>query len=150
MSSGFLLFGECAWTPAWTHDNVYINAFWGIDNFSSAARGPATGGPLGRVGILFAAVGVGQYGAALGNRADESAGAAIGYQLFLDETRKQIIVEFGGRQSTDAEGDGLLALGARYQQAIGQHMVLQLDAFGSHQESRDQGWGSRVEIRYEF
>lgn len=150
VSSGYLLFGEVSWTPAWTHDNVYVNAFCGIDQFASAARGPATGGPLGRTGILFAAVGIGQYGAALGNRADESVGAAIGYQIFIEDIRKQVIFELGGRQSTDAEGDALVALGARYQQAIGQHMVLQLDAFTSHQESRDAGWGSRVEIRYEF
>ena len=72
------------------------------------------------------------------------------FTAFIDDIRKQVIFELGGRQSTDAEGDGLVALGARYQQAIGQHMVLQLDAFASHQESRDAGWGSRVEIRYEF
>ncbi len=150
VSSGYLLFAEASWTPAWTHDNVYVNAFWGLDSFSSAARDPASGGPLGRTGILFAAVGLGRYGAALGNRADDSVGTAIGYQLFLDETRKQLIVELGGRTGTASDVDGALALGARYQQAIGQNFVLQLDAFGSIQESRDEGFGARVELRFEF
>ena len=34
---------------------MYANVFWGIDRFASAARGPTTGGPLGRTGILIAA-----------------------------------------------------------------------------------------------
>ncbi len=129
---------------------MYGNAFWGIDNFASVARGPDTGGPLGRTGILFATLGLGRFGAALGSRADDSVGAAIGYQKFLDDTRKQIILELGGRQSTNGDRDGAMALGARYQQAIGQHMVLQLDLYGSLQESRDDGWGTRVETRFEF
>jgi hypothetical protein len=151
VSDGYLLFSEVSWTPARTRDNAYVNAFWGIDNFASAARGPDKGGPLGRAGILFAAVGLGRYGAALGNRADEAAGAAVGYQKFLDEAgRRQLVVEFGGRLGTDGESDGALALGARYQQALGQRMVLQLDAFGLFQESRDEGFGIRAELRYEF
>ncbi len=126
MSSGHLLFTEVSWAPPWTDDNMYINAFWGIDQFASAARSPETGGPLGRTGILFAAVGLGRYGAALGNRVDDSVGGAVGYQAYLDEgKRKQLIVELGGRQSTVAEGDADTALGGRYQQAFGQHMVLQ-------------------------
>ena len=150
VSDGYLLFGEVSWTPSRTDDNAYINAFWGIDDFASAARGPATGGPLGRTGILFSSVGLGRYGAALGNRPNRSVGAAIGYQAFFDETRKQLIVEFGGRQGTDGDGLGSLALGARYQQALGQRAVLQFDIFGSMHESRDEGFGARIELRYEF
>ena len=150
VSDGYLLFGEVSWTPAWTHDNLYVNAFWGIDRFSSAARGPAMGGPLGRVGILFAAVGLGRYGAPLGNRADDSAGLAFGYQKFLHDTRRQVIIELGGRHGTIGIDDGALALGGRYQQAIGRHLVLRFDAFGSTYEARDDGWGGRVEMVVQF
>lgn len=55
---GTLFFGEGSWTPPGTHDNLYVTGFWGIDEFTSAARGPTQGGPLGRTGILFAAVGL--------------------------------------------------------------------------------------------
>lgn len=150
VSDGYLLMGEFSWTPPWTHDLLYMNVFWGIDRFSSAARGPATGGPLGRTGILYAAVGLGRYGAPLGNRADDSSGFSIGYQKFSHSTRRQAIFELGGRQSTEGLQNAALALGARYQQAYGKHIVLQLDGFGAIKESADDGWGSRLEMRVSF
>ena len=149
-SSGHLLFAQLSWTPHHTHDIMYVNGFVGIDEFSSAARSPLVGGPLGNTGILFAAVGLGRYGAALGNTADNSYGAAIGYQLFIDpDNRQQIIFEVGGRASTEIDASSFAA-GARYQQAMGQHWVLQLDIFGVATEHEDPGMGGRVEIRYEF
>ena len=45
---------------------------------------------------------------------------------------------------------GSLALGVRYQLAIGQRMALQLDECGAIHESRDEGCGARVELRYHF
>ena len=149
VSDGYLLFGEASWTPPWTHDLVYVNVFLGIDRFSSAARGPSVGGPLGRTGILFAAMGLGQYGAPLGNRADESFGAAVGYQLFSHDTRRQFLFEVGGRGGSAAASDDF-ALGARVQQAYGRHFVLQLDGFRSFLQSRDDGWGARMEMRVLF
>ncbi len=150
VSDGYLLFAELSWTPPWVEDNAYINAYWGIDNFASAARGAASGGPLGRVGILFAAVGLGRYGAPLGNRPNNSVGGAIGRQWFFDDTRKQFVLELGGRYSTKGAGLTAGALGARYQQAMGQHWVLQLDVFGSLVHTGDEGYGARAEIRFEF
>lgn len=151
ISDGTLLFAEVSWTPAWTDNIVYVNGFWGIDQFSSVARDPSVGGPLGRVGVLFAAVGMGRYGAPLSNRADDSVGAAVGYQMFLgDGFHEQLIFEAGVKQSTVNQGDSLAAIGARYQKALDQHWVLQLDTFGSLQESRDPGYGGRVELRYQF
>ncbi len=153
-SRGTLLFSQVSWIPPYTHNLLYLNAFWGIDEFSSAIRGPETGGPLGRTGILFAAVGLGRYGAALGNRADNSAGGALGYQMFFHGTRRQLILELGGRDNTRktdrVANRGALALGGRYQHAIGQRIVVQLDAFGSVQEDRKRGYGSRLEFRVRF
>ncbi len=149
LRDGALLFGEVSWVPHHTHDNMYVNAFWGIDNFSSAARAPDAGGPLGRTGILFAAVGLGRYGAALGNRADDSVGAAVGYQHFWDETRQQFIVEAGGRGSTK-ESDSAIAIAGRYQRAVGQHTVLRVDTFARGRRNEPPGWGARFEIQFKF
>ena len=150
VSTGHLLFSEVSWTPHHTNNLVYVNGFWGIDEFASAARGPATGGPLGRTGVLFAAVGLGNYGAALGNRADNAVGGAIGYQMFFDETRKQLILEAGGRTGTKGDKESIFALGARYQQAIGQNTILRFDVFGAIPEEDDEAYGARVELQFKF
>lgn len=150
MRSGHLLFGELSTTLPRSEDIVYLTAFLGIDQFSSAARGPATGGPLGRTGLLFEAIGLGRYGAPLGNRADDAVGGAVGYQVFSEDVRRQAVVELGGREGTTSGQQGSLALGARFLQALGQHLVLQLDAFTALQEARDDAWGGRIETRIEF
>lgn len=150
VSDGTLLFGQFSFTPPYSHDLVYLNGFWGIDEYSSAARAPTAGGPLGRTGILFAAVGLGNYGAALGNRADHAAGGSLGYQMFFDGTRKQLTFEVGARTDTNGTDQGAIAGGARYQQAIGQHTILVLDAFTGYRENIDETFGLRSEIRIKF
>lgn len=154
VSDGYLGFVETSTTPPWTHDLVYLTGFVGIDEFSSAARGPETGGPLGRTGVLFAAIGLGRYGAALGNRADESAGGAAGYQKFFGE-RRQVLFELGGRQNIEGPGQGTVAIGTLIQQAVGQHLVLRVDAFGAlrdigNSDLRDELWGGRFEVLTQF
>ena len=151
-SRGTLIFNEISWTPSHTQNFLYLNTFWGIGEFSSAIRGPATGGPLGRTGILFAAVGLGRYGAALGNRADNAVGGSLGYQMFFNRTRQQLIVELGGRKHTNnrvVDGDAFAA-GLRYQQAVGQHFVVQVDTFGAVREERDPAYGVRLEWLTKF
>jgi hypothetical protein len=150
VGDGYLLFAELSWTPAWTDDNVYINAFLGIDDFTSAARDPSTGGPLGRTGILFQAIGMGRYGAPLGNQATESVGGAIGYQWFINPIKNQFIFEFGARQGTESGGLRSVAGGMRYRHVLGQHTVFQFDLFGTINESRDDDFGARLEFRFEF
>lgn len=151
-SRGTLVFNEISWTPPHTRDFLYLNTFWGIGEFSSAIRGPETGGPLGRTGILFAAVGLGQYGAALGNQADNAAGGSLGYQAFFNRTRQQLVVELGGRKNTNNQVDNgeAYAAGFRYQHAIGRHVVAQVDAFGAVQEGRDPSYGARLEWLTKF
>lgn len=152
VGTGVLLFSEISWDVPWTKDLVYLDGYWGIDRFTSAARGPDRGGPLGRVGILFAEQPIGRYGSALSSNPERSVGAALGYQKFLDPAlRKQIIFEVGGRASTDsAARTSAAAVGARYQQAFGQHRVLQFDAFGALNEATGFGYGGRVEFRLDF
>jgi len=150
VSDGYLVFGELSWTPPWSNDNVYINGFWGIKDFSSAARDPSAGGPLGRVGILYEAAGIGQFGAALGDRPKDSVGGAAGYQLFLADTRKQWVFEIAARQSS-LDGSRIdFGAGVRYQQAFGRRWVLRLDGFLVDRDSFGTGWGSRMEWSLQF
>ncbi len=158
-SDGLLLFGETAWSPPHGEDHLYVNGFWALDEFVSAARGPATGGPLGRAGINFAAVGLGRYGAALSSRARDVAGGAVGYQRFFDHTRKQLLVELGARIGTADDVDDSVATTVRYQAALGRRFVVVVDGFvgwrqaasgGRNSDGGDTISGSRVELVIKF
>ena len=153
--SGTLLFAECSYTTWYSHDLIYLNGFWGIDDFSSADRAPSAGGPLGRVGILNAAVGLGRYGAPLSNQADNAVGGALGYQMFFGELkRRQLILELGGRAPTHAptllRQQPAEGIGARYQQAFGRRLVVILDTFGVLRENSEESWGGRLEFLVKF
>ena len=147
---GELLFSQLSWTPHHTNDLVYLNAFWAIDQFTSAARGPLAGGPLGQTGVLFSAAGLGNYGAPLSNQASEAIGASLGYQLFFCDTRRQMTFELAGRQDTNGVNDAAIAGGLRYQQAFDQHWLMVIDTFLAKQESRDLSPGIRMELQMKF
>ena len=145
-----LLFAQLSMTPHGTPNLIYVTGFWAIDKFSSAARNPEVGGPLGQVGILFASPAFGDFGAPLNNQATDVAGGAVGYQIFLDDTRKQLIFEVGGRKDTNNVQQGEIGFGARYQQAFGQHSILLLDGFISQQQHTDMGSGARISWNTKF
>lgn len=152
---GILLFSEVSWTPHHSHDHVYVNSFLALDEFVSAARAPTAGGPLGRAGINFAAVGLGSYGAPLSSRARDVFGAAIGYQKFFDATRRQLLVEAGLRIGTDDTVADAMAATVRYQAAFGRRLVLVLDGFlgrreGLGTQDDETIYGSRVELVVKF
>ncbi len=152
MREGTLFFGEVSMTPQGTDDLAYVNAFWGIDEYSSAGRGPSNGGPLGRTGILFAAVGLGGYKPALSNDADKSFGGALGYQKLFNGGWQQLIVEVGGRQSTSGNDSATgIAAAMSYKQRLGNHTILRSDAFGADFENDDNlGYGFRSELQFKF
>ncbi|MCH7785054.1 MAG: hypothetical protein IIB06_06505, partial [Bacteroidetes bacterium] len=105
----------------------------------------------GRTGILFSAVGLGRYGSVLSNQAEDAYGASFGYQRFLDhEHRKQLILEIGGRKDTNGVHEDQAAIGLRYQQAFGQHTLLQIDAFAGVQEEEEPSFGVRMEWAFRF
>ena len=149
-TGGTLLFTELSLTPHGTPDILYANAFLGIDEFSSAARDQLAGGPLGSVGILFAATGLGTIGSPLSNSARRAAGGSLGYQKIFAGGRQQLIFEAGGRVDTDGSNQASVAGGARYQRAFGQHTILFLDAFGGWHEQNDELVGGRVELNIKF
>ena len=155
-SDGYLLFSELSWTPIGTHDLVYANNFWAVDNFVPAARGVggAGGGPLGRAGINFASVGLGSFDAPLSSRASDVFGGAVGYQRFFSNTRKQLLMELGYRFGTEDDQEDSYAATIRYQSAHGKHTVLVLDGFVGRRElangSEEVPFGGRVELLLKF
>ncbi len=158
-ADGLLLFSEASWSPPYGSDHLYVDGFWALGEFVSAARGPASGGPLGPVGINFAAVGLGRYGAALSSRARDVAGGAVGYQRFFDHTRKQLLVELGARVGTAADVSNSVATTVRYQAALGRRFVVVVDGFvgrceapaaGNEHDGGETISGSRVELVLKF
>lgn len=150
VGQGELLFAELSYTPAHSEDIWYLNGFWAIDEFTSAARGPDSGGPLGRTGLLFAAVELGRYGAPLGNDAQNAVGSAVGFQHFWDEKRSQIVVEAGFRSDTNDTDESAIGIASRYEKAIGRNNILRLDAFITGQEGKGPASGARVEWLIKF
>jgi len=152
VSTGTLLFGEFSFVPVATHDLAYLTAFVGFDEYASAARGANNGGPLGRVGLLFAAPGLGRAPAPLGNRVDDAFGGAIGYQMFFNDDATQIVGEIGGIMSTAPQAqvqDGV-GVGLRFQHKFLDRFLLQLDGFYTRREVIEDTVGGRVELTVQF
>ncbi len=151
-SSGSLFMAETAYTLPYSYDLVYGNLFVANDHFQSLARDPSVGGPLGRLGVLFASPGIGFVGSPIENNTDhDSFGGAIGFQKFFDETRKQLLFEVGGRNAFDGtEGRGRLGALARYQQAFRTHYIWRVDAYYVSRESLDDKHGIRTEFVIQF
>jgi hypothetical protein len=149
VGNGVLLFTQVGMTPNKTPNWLYLNLFWAIGRFSSAARGPEAGGPLITTGLMYSTPELGRFGPALSNRAEDAVGAAVGYQMFFAAFRRQLVLELGARAATEGDGDAI-AVGARFQQAFGRHVVLQLDGHVSSGEDRSLGYGTRSELVFKF
>jgi hypothetical protein len=154
VNTGGLITSQLSRTATYNNDIFYFNTFYGIDDYTSAARDPGTGGPLGSVGILYAAPGIGEYQAPLGNGVGENLGFAVGYQHFIDdENRSQLIGELAGRYATDNGDQSSLGLGGRFQQAFGLHHILVIDTFVAGYDDPaldDFGYGVRCEWQIKF
>jgi len=130
---GALLMAQLGWTPVRTHNFLYLNLFAGFDKYRSAARDPAVGGPLApSAGVLFSGAGLGRFGSALSNLADDVVGSVLGYQIFFSSTRQQLVFELGGRYGYKDTGQSAAALGMRYQLALGQRFLVQIDGAGGY------------------
>lgn len=155
-TDGLLLFNELSWVPHGTHDLVYFNSFWAMDEYTPIARGVGgvAAGPLGRAGINFAPVGLGSFDAALSSAARDVAGGAVGYQRFFDQTRKQVLAELGFRFGTDNSVPDSYAATVRYQAAIGRRLVAVVDGFYGYREIFGGGsetpYGGRLELVVKF
>ncbi len=157
VTDGVLLSGEFSWTPHNSDDVVYINPFWGINRYSQAGREPIVGGPLAALGISFASPSLGNHLSELNAFNTQVVGLAMGYQAFWDAHRRNVVIELAGVKDTTRNlfdtdglgGDGA-ALSVQFQQALGQHVQLQLDGFVSYIEGRSAGTGARFEILTQF
>ena len=150
-SSGAILQSQISKTLKGSDNLLYFNTFWNIDRFTSAARGPNQGLPVSNLGILYAPVGIGSYGVALGNRIDSTVGAALGYQMFFDGINSQLILEVGARASTRKHRDEAAAgLGARFEKTIGRRHVLRFDSFVAGAEGQNPSFGIRSEWMIKF
>lgn len=150
VDNGVLMFSEVSRTVTASENVVYANAFWAIGNYTSAARDSLTGGPLGQVGILFAAPAVGLGGSALSNRADSVFGGSIGHQMFFNEDKTQLVMELGGRKDTDGSDAGVVAFGGQLLHALNNRSSIQVDGFVSAGQDRKAGTGLRMELRTRF
>lgn len=150
VSDGVLLSAELSYTPHGSDDNIYLNLFWAIDNYTQAGREPVVGGPLATFGILFASVGLSNYLSELSSRANEVAGGALGYQAFWDNHRKNIVFEVAGRFDTSGKGNDDIAVGIQYQHKLTERLLWQIDTFYTFQDGRDDAFGGRTELLYQF
>jgi len=149
--TGGLFFGELIYVPPYTHNNLYLNGFFGIERFSSAARGRSAGGPLGATGLLFGAPGIGLFGAPLGNDVDRSYGGALGYQIFFAHNRRQLTLEAGARGRYRHSGARpSFGIATSFQQAFGRRIVARVEGFVGSRSSFDIGWGARSEILLKY
>ncbi|MDD2762193.1 MAG: hypothetical protein PHH11_18095 [Methylomonas sp.] len=148
---GVLLLSQLSTALGGGDNNLYCNTFVNIGRFTSAARGPDMGSPLASLGILHGPVGMGRYGVPLDGRIEDTVGASVGYQLFMDGIASQLIFEAGARTSTRGERDeGMLGFGARYQHAFGKRYLLRLDTFVAGKEASDVNYGFRTEWSVKF
>ncbi|MGH9807998.1 MAG: hypothetical protein ACRD9W_12195, partial [Terriglobia bacterium] len=151
-TSGTLLSLETSFNPYRSDDIVYLNPYVAIGNFTQAAKDPIVPGPLGGLGISFSAFGIGTAVSPLNSAANHAAGFTTGYQAFWDSKRRSLTLEFGVRENTGGVRGAFnaQAIGARFQQAIGQRLIWEVDAAYARQENRTDGYVLRTEVAYQF
>jgi hypothetical protein len=150
VGNGTLLSSEISFTPKSSDDVVYLNTFASVGNFTQAGREPVVGGPLGALGILFASPSLGNFGSELNSFADDVVGFALGYEAFWQNHRRSLTLEIAGRKDTSGEGLDDAAVGFEFRQRLFHRVQLQVDGHYSIQESRDNGYGGRMELLYQF
>ena len=154
-SEGTLLFAEISRNRPRSDDLLYSTWFWGINDYATSARDGHGGGPLDRAGILYNALRLSRYTTALSNDVEDAFGGAFGLQTFLGDPdhRRQLVFELGWRADTgDRKGSDreALAVGVRYEQALGQHLVWRVDGFLVGRDEFQPGGGIRSEILIKF
>jgi len=150
VGDGVLLSSEVSFTPHRSDDIVYLNMFVSSGNFTQAGRESVVGGPLGALGILFASPSLGNFGSELNSFADDVAGFALGYEAFWENHRRSLTLEIAGRKDIGGNGFDDFAVGFEFRQRLLQRLQLQVDAHRSFQEFRDDGYGFRTELQYQF
>jgi len=130
----------------------YANGFVGVGRYASAARAGGTGGPLGRTGLLFSGLGLGNFNAPLNNRGQDSVGAAIGYQMFFKGITRQLAFELGGvKDIGGGNKTSGFGIGTRYSHKLFRRVISQSDAYLVKNDAvTGIAYGIRTEIRVLF
>ncbi|MGI9492992.1 MAG: hypothetical protein ACR2QF_11400 [Geminicoccaceae bacterium] len=163
VTDGALLSTEFSWTPHGSDDTVWINPFVSIGNFTQAGRENIDGGgPLAALGILFASPNIGAFGSELDNKANDNAGAAIGYQAFWNDHWTNLGLEIAGFKDIGLEDElqqgfeWQVGVGFQAQQKVTQQSLVQIEGFYALQEGEgdidvdDDAYGGRLEFLYQF
>ncbi len=150
VGTGTLFSADISFTPKKSDDIVYFNPFFAAGNYTQVGREPVVGGPLGALGILFASPSLGNFGSELISFADDVAGFAAGYQAFWNHHRTSLTMEVAGRKDTSGQRFDDLAFGFEFRQRLAHRIQLQVDSHYTVQEKRDDGFGMRTEILYQF
>lgn len=163
VTNGALLSTELSWTPHRSDDTIWINPFVSIGNFTQAGRENVDGGgPLAPLGILFASPNLGAFGSELDNKANDNAGAAIGYQAFWNDHWTNLGLEIAGYKDIGLEDEfqqgfeWQVGVGFQAQQKVTQQSLIQLEGFYALQEGEgdievdDDAYGGRLEFLYQF
>jgi len=150
VGKGTLIFNQLSITPPHTYNNLYWDTFVGFGDYSSAARDPDAAGPLTPMGLLFSPPDLGTYGSALNSDPRKAAGTLVGYQIYFNNRRDQLVVEVGGRTNTSGPDAAAVAAGAQWEQAIGRHFVLVFGGFVGKQDSVSHNYGLRSELDVKF
>ena len=147
IGNGTLLTSEFSSIVHGSDDIVYLNPFVAIGNFTQAGREAIVGGPLANTGILFASASLSTYGAEINPFTDDVLGLALGYQAFWDNKRRNMVIEFAAKHDYNGDNFSSFGFGFQLQQAVGQHVQLQLESYYVANGERDDASGARAEIQ---
>ena len=146
MGDGTLITAEFSSLVKESFDIIYLNLYAGIDNFTQAGREPILGGPLANTGVLFASPNLSTHGAEIIPFVDDTIGFATGYQAFWEHGRRNLILELGTRYDYNGGETNAIGTGFQLQQAVGQHVQLQLDGWYTFQDGENDDSGARFEV----
>ncbi|MCA8938879.1 MAG: hypothetical protein KDB07_03690 [Planctomycetes bacterium] len=147
---GSLFFFESSLTPHGSKNILYFNGYIAEGEFSSAARDPRFGGVLGPVGVAFADIGLGAFPSALSSNPANSVGGALGWQIFNEDKRRNLVLELAARAPNDEVNEGTLAVVTRFQQAFWTRIVWRVDGYGALPHGDSARWGVRSELQVKF
>ena len=153
VNDGVLLTHQLSRTMKHSEDVLTLSTYSEYGDYTSAARDPATGGPLGGFSFLQRAVGIGSYGAPLDANEGDALGFEISYQQFLDdEERRQLLYSAGAVRTESLTGEDTItgAIGLQYQQQLSESLLFQIGGFGSFDDEGEKGFGVRTELRRKF
>ncbi|MCP4252222.1 MAG: hypothetical protein GY775_02230 [Candidatus Scalindua sp.] len=148
--NGTLFYTGISWAPKGTDNIAYFNAFGAFGKYTPTSREIA--GPLGRAGLLFSGNGLSKtFGAPISNRTEETHGAALGYQMFFDGHRRNVVLEIGAREERTTGGIDKIGMAVNVAQSIRQRMFIEVGGFGiKPEDSRHNTFGFRTTFAFTF